>query len=135
LTRGAEQAEGDVQRFAEASVVVVVDFPCVHDGANPELALPSARIREADVVAGQELTEHGDDAVQQERLVCPVDQCEQAIAAVDEPVAATGMDSRRAQRCVEQLIEHGPQFSLHPIGAAGGPLDVQRDDDPAARGV
>src|ERR1700743_3429881 len=47
-----EQAEGDVQRFTVASVVVVVDVPCVHDGADPELAL--APVREAGVISGQQ---------------------------------------------------------------------------------
>ena len=34
---GVEQAKGDVQRLAEASVGVVVDFAGVHDGADPKL--------------------------------------------------------------------------------------------------
>src|ERR1700678_4448516 len=61
--RGVEQAEGNVQCFAVASVVVVVDFPCVHDGADPELAVSPARSCEGGVVAGQKLAEGRDGLV------------------------------------------------------------------------
>ena len=33
---GVEQPEGDIKGFAEASVVVVMNVPAVHDGADPE---------------------------------------------------------------------------------------------------
>ena len=36
-TGGVEQAEGDVERFAEASVAVVVDFSRMYDDADAEL--------------------------------------------------------------------------------------------------
>jgi hypothetical protein len=45
---GVEQAAGDVQRLAEAAVVVVADFSRMQDDADPELAVR----REASVVAG-----------------------------------------------------------------------------------
>jgi hypothetical protein len=70
-----------------------VNVSGVHDGADAELAL-SAWIGEAGVVAGQELGENGYGAVEQGRLVGRVGQCEQAIAAVDEPVAAARRNSR-----------------------------------------
>jgi hypothetical protein len=58
-----EQAEGNVQGFAEASVVVVVDVPCVHDDADLEPAVLFARIREASVVAGHTPAENFQDSV------------------------------------------------------------------------
>ena len=85
---GVKKAERNVQGFAEASVVVVVDVPRMHDDADPEPAVPPARILEAGVVAGQKPAENRDDEFEQQRLVCRVDQGKQAIAAVGEPVAA-----------------------------------------------
>jgi hypothetical protein len=82
---GVEQAEGDVQGFAETSVVVVVDVPRVHHDADPELAVLSARMQEAGVAAGQKLPENREDEAEQQGLVCRVDQGEQAVAAVGEP--------------------------------------------------
>src|ERR1017187_3742615 len=129
---GVEQPEGNVQGFAEASVVVVVDVPRLYDDADPEPAVPPARIREPGVVAGQKPAENRDDEFEQQLLVCLVDQREQAIAAVGEPVAAARADSRRAQRRIEQLVEHGPELGLDRIGPAGRTFYVQRDHDPAA---
>jgi hypothetical protein len=94
---GIEQAEGNVQGFAEASIGVVVDVPGMHDDADPEPAVLPARIREAGVVAAHKPAENGDDKVEQQGLVGWVDQGEQAIAAVSEPVAAARADSRRAR--------------------------------------
>jgi hypothetical protein len=85
--RGIEQPEGGIQRFAEVSVDVVVYVPVVQDDANPELAVSADRMRQAGVVAGQELAEDRDDEVDEGRFVAKVDQGEQVIAAVGEPVA------------------------------------------------
>jgi hypothetical protein len=91
---GVKQAESGIQCFAEVSVVVVVDVPGMQDDADPELAVRAARMRKAGVVAGQELAESRDDEVDEERLVGWVDQRQQPIAAVGEPVAAARADSR-----------------------------------------
>lgn len=110
-----EQAEGYIQRLPEASVGVIVDLSLVRDHADPQLALR----READVVAGQEPAENGDHPVHQQRpgrLAYLVDEREEAIATVDELVALARVDSRSAQRRVEQLVEHGPEFGFHRIG-------------------
>src|SRR5580700_2758426 len=94
---GVEQAEGDVECFAEASVAVVVDFSGVHHGADAELVVRAAGAREAGVVAGQELAECGYGAVQQDwlgDLVDRVDEGEEAVAAVGEPVTMAPVDAR-----------------------------------------
>jgi hypothetical protein len=101
---GVEQAEGDVERFAEASVAVVVDFSRVYDDADPELMVRAVGARGARVVAGQELAKYGNGAVQQDGLrglVDGVDERKEAIAAVREPVTMPAVDPRRAQRLVE----------------------------------
>jgi hypothetical protein len=133
---GVEQAEGDVESFAEASVAVVVDFSGVQDDADAELPVQTVGSREAGVVIGQELAERGDGAVQQDGLGGPVDgvdEGEEAVAAVSEPVAMAPVDARRAQRLVEQLVERAAEFGLDRIGAAGGLLDVDGDDGPVPR--
>ena len=56
-----EQPEGNVQRFAEGPIVIVVDFSAVQDDAYPQLMLPFAGIGEPGVVPGQEMAEKGDD--------------------------------------------------------------------------
>src|ERR1043165_3993617 len=56
---GVEQPEGDVQGFAEASVVVVMNIPAVHDGADPEPAVAIIRVGEAGVVAREQPAEGG----------------------------------------------------------------------------
>jgi hypothetical protein len=102
---GVEQTEGDVQGFAERSVVVVTNVPGVHYDTDSEPAVTPARIREAGVVARQQPAESGEGEAEQQRLVCRVDQGEQAIAAVGEPVAAPRADPCRAKRGVEQLVD------------------------------
>lgn len=92
--RGVKQAEGGIQRFAEVSVVIVVDVAGMQDDADPELAVRATRMQKAGVVAGKELTENRDDEVDEERLIGGVDQRQQAIATVSEPVAAARADSR-----------------------------------------
>ena len=79
---GVEQAEGDIERFAEASVAIVLDFPGVHDDADPELVVPAAGAREAGVVVSQELAECGDGAVEQDGLGCLVDRVDEREEAV-----------------------------------------------------
>jgi hypothetical protein len=78
--------------LAEASVVVVVDVPGVDDDADPQVAVPVAGIGEAGVVAGQKLAEDGDHGVKHQFLVCRIDEGEQAIASIGEPVAAARAD-------------------------------------------
>ena len=90
---GVEQPEGDVQGFAEASVVVVMNIPAVHDGADPEPAVAIIRVGKAGVVAREQPVEGGKGKAQQQCLVGRVDQGKQAIAAVGEPVAAARGDS------------------------------------------
>jgi hypothetical protein len=45
-----------------------------------------------------------------------------------EPVPVAGLDSRRAQRGVEQRVHRLAEFGLDVIRAAGGALDVEGDD-------
>jgi hypothetical protein len=99
-----ERAEGDVERFAEASIAVVVDFSRVYDDADPELLVQAVGTRRAGVVFVQELAECGYSTIQQDRLgglVDRVDEREEAVAAVVEPVTMLSVDSRRVQRLVE----------------------------------
>ena len=94
---GVEQAEGDVECFAEAAVAVVVDFSGVHDDADPELLVQPVGTRGVGVVVGQELAECGNGAVEQDwlrGLVDGVDKGEEAVAAVGEPVAMAPVDAR-----------------------------------------
>jgi hypothetical protein len=51
-TGRVEQAEGDVERFAEAAVVVVMDFSRMYDDADAELPVRAVGAREAGVVIG-----------------------------------------------------------------------------------
>jgi hypothetical protein len=98
-----EQAERDIQRLPEAAVGIVTDLSGVDDDAHPQLA-SQGRPGQALVVAGQETAERGNDLIQQHRLGCLIDRMderEDAVATIDEPVAMTRMDSRRAQRLVE----------------------------------
>src|SRR5580700_2140747 len=77
-------------------VAVVVDFSGVHHGADAELVVRAAGAREAGVVAGQELAECGYGAVQQDwlgDLVDRVDEGEEAVAAVGEPVTMAPVDA------------------------------------------
>ena len=115
---------------------VVVDFSGVHDDADAELVVRAAGAREAGVVVGQELAECGHGAVQKDwlgGLVDWVDEREEAVAAVGEPVTMAPVDARRAQRLIEQLVDRAAQFGLDRIGAAGGLLDVDGDDGPVPR--
>ncbi len=135
---GVEQAEGDVQGLAKAPVGVVVDFSGVDDDPDPQLPLRLAVARQAGVVLGQEPAEQRDDAVQQEGLgglVDRVDERQDAVAAVDEPVAVPLVDARRAQRSLEQLVGLVPELALDGIRAGGGTLDVQCHDGTVARQV
>ena len=91
--RGVEQAERDVQCFAEVSVIVIVDVARVHDDTDPELAVLPGMLLEARVVADQKLAEVRYKGVEQQRLVCRVDQREQAITTVGEPATAARADS------------------------------------------
>jgi len=94
---GVEEAEGDVERLAKASVGVVVDFSRMHDDADPELPMQAVGARKAGVVVGQELTERGYGTVQQDRLgglVDGADESEEAITAVGEPVTVAPVDAR-----------------------------------------
>ena len=132
---GIEQAEGDVQRLAEASVGVVVDFSRVHDDPDPQLPL-GWLCGKAGVVLGEEPAEQGDDAVQQERLgrlVNRVDEGQDAVTPVDEPVAMALVDACLAQRRFEQLVGLVPQLALDGIRAAGGTLDIQCHDGTVMR--
>lgn len=133
---GVEQAEGDVECFAEASVGVIVDFSGVYHDADAELVVRAAGAREAGVVVGQELAECGYGAVQQDwlgDLVDGVDEGEEPVAAIGEPVAMVPVDARRAQRLAEQVVEGAAELGLNRVGAAGGLLDVDGDDRPVPR--
>jgi hypothetical protein len=57
-----------------------------------------------------------------------MDEREEAVAPVGEPVPVAGLDSRRAQRGVEQRVHRLTEFGLDVIRAAGGALDVERGD-------
>lgn len=59
---GIEEAEGDIEGFAEGSVAVVADFSGVHDDADPELAARAAGAGETGVVVGWELGEPVEEA-------------------------------------------------------------------------
>ena len=85
---GVKQPESGIERFAEASVVIIVDVPDVDDEADSEAAIPVAGMGAADVVAGQELAENGYHVVEDQFLVGRIDEGEQAVAPVGELVAA-----------------------------------------------
>jgi hypothetical protein len=57
-----------------------------------------------------------------------MDEREEAVAPVGEPVPVAGLDSRRAERGVEQRVHRLAEFGLDVIRAAGGALDVEGDD-------
>ena len=131
-----EQAEGDVERLAEAPVGVVGDLPRVHDDADPQHPLGPAGPREAGVVVGQQPGQGGDGLVQQDRLGRPVhraDEGQDAVAPVDEAVPVAPLDASGAQRRVEQLVHRAAELGLDGIGAARRLLDVERDDGPVMR--
>jgi hypothetical protein len=101
---GVEEAEGDIEGFAEASVAVAADFSGVHDDADAELVARAVGGGEAGVVVGQEVAECRDDLVEQDwlgGLVDRVDEGEKPVAAVGEPVTMASADARRLQRLVE----------------------------------
>jgi len=56
-----------------------------------------------------------------------------AVTSVHEPVVMAAVDARFAQRRFEQLVGLAPELTLDGVGAAGGTLDVQCDDGPVAR--
>lgn len=56
-------------------------------------------------------------------LVHRVDEREDAVAAVDEPVTVLPADARLEQRCVEHLVQRAAELGLHWIGSAGRTLD------------
>lgn len=85
------------------------------------MPLRSARARKARIVVGQEPAEGGDGAIQQNDLGClvhRVDERQETIAAVDEPVAIAFVDSRREQRRVEHLIGLVSELGLDGVGTA-----------------
>jgi hypothetical protein len=53
---------------------------------------------------------------------------QEAVPAVDEPIAMAFVDARGAQRRFEQLVGLTPELALDGIGAAGGTLDIERHD-------
>jgi hypothetical protein len=59
---GIKEAEGHVEGFTEASVVVIADFPGMYDDADADLFGQASSGRTTGVVAGQEPAERGDDA-------------------------------------------------------------------------
>ena len=73
---------------------------------------------------GQQQAESRDHASQQHLP----EKREEAVAPVGEPVPVAGLDSRRAQRGVEQRVHRLAEFGLDVIRAAGGPFDVEGDD-------
>ena len=121
-----EQAERGVQGLAETSVGVVEHRSGMHDDTDPKLALQRA----ADVVLGQQQAESRDHASQQHpgSVAHRMDQRQEAVAPVGEPVPVAGLDARRAQRCVEQRVHRLAEFGLDVIRAASGALDVEGDD-------
>jgi hypothetical protein len=128
---GVEQAERDIQRLAEAPVGVVVHFPGMHYDAHPQLPLRLAVARQARVVLAEELAEGGNRAIEQDRLRHLVDRMnerEDAVSPVNEPVVVALVDARPAQRHLEQLVGLIPELALDGIGTAGGSLNVQRDN-------
>lgn len=86
------------------TIAVVVDFSRVYDDTDPELLVQAVGTRGAGVVFVQELAECGNSTIQQDRLrslVNRVDEREEAVAAVVEPVTMLSVDSRRVQRLVK----------------------------------
>jgi hypothetical protein len=59
-----------------------------------------------------------------------VDEREDTVAAIDEPVTVLPVDARLEQRCVEHLVQRAAELGLHRIGPAGGALDVEGDYGP-----
>ena len=116
-----EEAEGDVEGFTEASVVVVVDFSGVYDDADAELLMQASSGRETSVVVGQELAERGDGTVQHDwlgGLVGWMDEGQKAVAAVSEAVTVTPVDACRAQCLMEQVVESAAELGFD--GVLGG---------------
>jgi hypothetical protein len=110
-----------------------VDFSRVHDDADPQLPLRSTGARKARIVVGQKPMEGWDSVIQQKCLGClvhRVDERQDTIATVDEPVAIAFVDSRRAQRRVEHPVGLVSELGLNGVGTDGGTLYVQRNDGP-----
>jgi hypothetical protein len=107
-----------------------VDQSGVDHDPDPQLAWR----RSDGVVIGQEKAEGRDNPSQQcfEHAVGRVDESQEAVAPVAEPVPVAGLDTRRTQRRVEQVVYGRAEFGLDRVGAAGGILDVERDDGPLA---
>jgi hypothetical protein len=113
-----------------------VDFSRVHHDTHPQLPLPSAGLRQAGVVVGEEPAEHGHHAVQQQRfgrLVDRMNERQDAVTPVDERVVVAAVDARLAQCRLEQLVRLVPELALDGVRAAGGTLDVQGHDGPVVR--
>jgi hypothetical protein len=66
-------------------------------------------------------------------LVYRVDEREDAVATVDEPVTVLPADARLEQRGIEYLVQLGAKLGLHRIGPAGRALDIQGDYGPMTR--
>ena len=64
------------------------------------------------------------------RLVHRVDEREDAVAAVHEPVTVLPVDARLERRGVEHLVHRAAELGLHQIGPAGRALDVEGDYGP-----
>jgi len=134
--RGIEQSERKVEGFAEAAVVVVVDFSGVHDGAKPQPLLGLLDDRPAYVVVGQEPGEGGDGLVEQDGFGClvdRVDECKDAVAAVGEGIPVMRADSGRLQGLFEQIVGGVPQVCLDRVGAGRRAFDVDRHDRAVSR--
>jgi hypothetical protein len=132
---GVEQPECDIQRLAKAPVGVVVDFSSMHDNSDPQLPFRPGHARKACVVVGQKLLESGNGAIQKQHLGALVDRVyegEDTVTSVYEPVTMALVDSCRAQRRMEQLVELGAKHGLHGIGPVRGTFDVERDDGSVA---
>lgn len=62
-----------------------------------------------------------------------MDEREDAVAAVGEPVTVLPADARGEQGRIEELVQLPAELRLDRIGPAGGTLDIQRDDSPVTR--
>jgi hypothetical protein len=105
----------------------------MHDDADTQLALGLADVRKARVVFGQEPFEGRDGIAEQYCLWClfhGVDEDKNSVTAIDEWVTIWWVDSRRAQRFIEQLIDLVAKLGLNGIDTGGGLRDVERDDGP-----
>lgn len=126
-----QESEGEIERFSETAVLVVVDLSGVDNSTKPERLVGMAM-----VVGGQPGAEMGDDGVEDECLGHMVDGMEQsqyAVAPVDVRVVILVSDARDPQGLLQQVVHGAAELGLLGVGATGGTLDVDPDDGAVVR--